>query len=86
VTKIGHFIVDFLREFEVILKKALTRVSGPLGELLDEKKPRSKIPCQGPFKPVLWIRIRKNPKVLAGSESEKSSDSDTDSDPDTVVE
>jgi hypothetical protein len=27
-----------------------------------------------------------NPKVLAGSESEKSSDSDTDSDPDTVVE
>jgi hypothetical protein len=31
---------------------------------------------------VLWIRIRKNPKVLAGSESEKSSDAD----PHTVVE
>jgi hypothetical protein len=27
---------------------------------------------------VLWIRIRKYPKVLAGSESEKSSDSDPD--------
>jgi hypothetical protein len=43
------------------------------------------------FQAVCWdqcirIRIQKNPKVLAGSESEKSSDSDTDSDPDTVVE
>jgi hypothetical protein len=28
VTKIGDFRVDFLREFEAIFKKALTRVSG----------------------------------------------------------
>jgi hypothetical protein len=28
VTKIGDFIVDFLREFEAIFKKALTCVSG----------------------------------------------------------
>jgi hypothetical protein len=28
VTKIGDFIVDFLREFEATFKKALTRVSG----------------------------------------------------------
>jgi hypothetical protein len=28
VTKIGDFIVDFLREFEGIYKKALTRLSG----------------------------------------------------------
>jgi hypothetical protein len=28
VTNIGDFIVDFLHEFEAILKKALTRVSG----------------------------------------------------------
>jgi hypothetical protein len=28
VTKIGDFVVDFLREFEAIFKKALTRVSG----------------------------------------------------------
>jgi hypothetical protein len=34
---------------------------------------------------VLWILIRKNPKVLAGSESEKSSDSDTELDPDTNI-
>jgi hypothetical protein len=29
------------------------------------------------YQPVLWIRIRKNPMFLAGSESEKISDSDT---------
>jgi hypothetical protein len=28
VTKIGDFIVDFLREFEAIFKKASNRVSG----------------------------------------------------------
>jgi hypothetical protein len=28
VTKIGDFIVDFLRKFEAIFKKALTSVSG----------------------------------------------------------
>jgi hypothetical protein len=33
-------IVDFLREFEAIFKKALTRVSGAQGELFDEKKPK----------------------------------------------
>jgi hypothetical protein len=38
------------------------------------------------WKPVLWIRIRKNPKVLPESESEKSLYSDMDSDPDTVEE
>jgi hypothetical protein len=36
--KIGNFIVDFLREFETIFKKALTRVSGALGELIYEEK------------------------------------------------
>jgi hypothetical protein len=38
VTKIGDFIVDFIREFETIFKKTLTRVSGAKGELFDEKK------------------------------------------------
>jgi hypothetical protein len=39
VTKIGDFIVDFLREVEAIFKKALTRVSGAWGVLFDKKKP-----------------------------------------------
>jgi hypothetical protein len=46
----GDFTVDFLREFEAIFKKALTRVSGAYGELFDEKNQRSKFSCQGPFK------------------------------------
>jgi hypothetical protein len=50
VLKIGDFIVDFLREFEAIFKKALTRVSGALEVLIFEKKQRSRISCQGPFK------------------------------------
>jgi hypothetical protein len=45
VTKSDDFIVDFLREFEAIFKKALTRVSGALGELLDEKKTKVENPC-----------------------------------------
>jgi hypothetical protein len=42
--------------------------------------------CNIEWLEVLWIRIRirKNPNILAGSESEKSSDLDSDSDPDTV--
>jgi hypothetical protein len=28
MTKIGNFIVNFLRQFKAILKKALTRASG----------------------------------------------------------
>jgi hypothetical protein len=54
--KIGNFIVDSLREFEAIFKKALTRVSGAYGELFDEKNHRSKISCQGPFKRTGFIR------------------------------
>jgi hypothetical protein len=38
VPKIRYFIVEHLREFEVILKKALTRVSGAQGKLFDENK------------------------------------------------
>jgi hypothetical protein len=34
--KIGDFIVEYLREFEAIFKKALYR--GAQGELFDEKK------------------------------------------------
>jgi hypothetical protein len=49
VTKIGDFIVDFLREFKAIFKKALTLVSGAWGELFDEENQRSKISCQCPF-------------------------------------
>jgi hypothetical protein len=37
VTKISNFIINFLRDFEAIFKKALTGVSGALGELFDEK-------------------------------------------------
>jgi hypothetical protein len=37
VTKIGDFIVNFLREFEAKFKKALTCESGAKGELFDEK-------------------------------------------------
>jgi hypothetical protein len=48
MTKIGDFIVDFLH-FKAIFKKALTCVSGALGELFDGKNQRSKISCQGPF-------------------------------------
>jgi hypothetical protein len=40
-------VVDFLHEFESILKKVLTRVSGAQGELFDEKSQRSKLSCQG---------------------------------------
>jgi hypothetical protein len=50
VTKIGDLIVDFLREFEAIFKKALTRVAGAQGELIYEKSQMSKILCQGPFR------------------------------------
>jgi hypothetical protein len=39
VHKIGGILVDFLRKFEAIFKKALTRVSGAQGELFDDKKP-----------------------------------------------
>jgi hypothetical protein len=44
VTKICDFIVDFLREFEAVFKKALTRarVSGASGELFYEKKTRGR--------------------------------------------
>jgi hypothetical protein len=40
-TKIGDFVVDFLREFEAIFsKKALTRVAGPRGSCLMKTKQR----------------------------------------------
>jgi hypothetical protein len=43
------FIVEYLREFEAICKKALARGSGAQMELFDEKNRRSKISWQGPF-------------------------------------
>jgi hypothetical protein len=49
-TKKVDFIVEYLREYEVICKKALTRVSGAQMELFDEKNQRSKISWQGPLK------------------------------------
>jgi hypothetical protein len=45
------FIVEYLRKYEVIIKKALTRGSRAQMELFDEKNHRSKISWQGPFKP-----------------------------------
>jgi hypothetical protein len=56
-----RFVVDCLREFEAIFKKVLTRLSGAYEELFDEKNQRSKISCQGPFKPInllqnLWTK------------------------------
>jgi hypothetical protein len=48
--RIGDFKVEYLREFQAICKKALTRVSGPRGSCLMKKKPgRSKISCYCPF-------------------------------------
>jgi hypothetical protein len=37
ITKKVYFIVEYLREYEVICKKALTRESGAQMELFDEK-------------------------------------------------
>jgi hypothetical protein len=48
VTNISDFIVNFLREFKAILKKAFTCV----GRVGWWKNQRSKILCQGPFKSV----------------------------------
>jgi hypothetical protein len=42
-SKIGDFIVEYLRVFVAICKKALTRESGARGGLFDEKYQRSKI-------------------------------------------
>jgi hypothetical protein len=42
-TKKVNFQVEYLREYEAICKKALTRVSGAQMELFDEKNQRSKI-------------------------------------------
>jgi hypothetical protein len=49
VTKIGDFVVDFLREFKAISKKALTCVSGAFGEMFYEeekngRKSRARVP------------------------------------------
>jgi hypothetical protein len=52
---IGNFIVEYLRKFEAMFKKALTCVSGAKEELFDEKNQRSKILCQGHFKLVLVL-------------------------------
>jgi hypothetical protein len=41
--KIGDFIVEYLREFEAICKKALTRESEAQVGLFDEKNQRLKI-------------------------------------------
>jgi hypothetical protein len=47
-TKKGDFIVEYLREYEAICKKALIRVSGAQMELFDEKtrgrKSRDRVP------------------------------------------
>jgi hypothetical protein len=42
VTRIGDYLVDFLGEYEVIFKKALTCVSVAQGKLFDEKKTRGR--------------------------------------------
>jgi hypothetical protein len=42
-TKKVDFIVEYLREYKAICKKALTGVSGAQMELYDEKNQRSKI-------------------------------------------
>jgi hypothetical protein len=47
------FLVEYLREYEKICKKALTRRSGAQKELFDEKNRRSKISWQGPFKEIV---------------------------------
>jgi hypothetical protein len=39
----NDFIVEYLREYEAICKKALTRVSGAQMELFYEKNQKSKI-------------------------------------------
>jgi hypothetical protein len=48
------------------MKRKNATVPVPVRLALDVNKILSTIPA-----PVLWIRIRKNPKVLAGPESEK---------------
>jgi hypothetical protein len=49
-TKKVDFIVEYLRDYEAICKKALTRVSGAQMELFDEKtrgrKFRDRVPFQ----------------------------------------
>jgi hypothetical protein len=47
--KIGDFKVEYLREFEAICKKALTRESGAQVGLFDEINQRSKISWHCPF-------------------------------------
>jgi hypothetical protein len=50
--KVGDFKVEYLREFHAICKKALTRGSGVLEKLFDEKKTRGrKSPDTVPFTP-----------------------------------
>jgi hypothetical protein len=41
-SKVGDFKVEYLREFEAICKKALTRESGAEVGLFDKKNQRSK--------------------------------------------
>jgi hypothetical protein len=57
--------VDYLREFEVIFEKALTRVSGAQGKLFDKKKLRLKISCQGPLDLEKLLVMSKNNDFLA---------------------
>jgi hypothetical protein len=53
--KIGDFIVEYLREFEAIFKKALTSVPVAFGEsCLICKNPKSKISCLGPLMPKFY--------------------------------
>jgi hypothetical protein len=47
------FIVEYIREYEAISKKAYNRGSGAQMELFDEKNRRSKILWQGPFKGIV---------------------------------
>jgi hypothetical protein len=44
-----NFIVEYLREYDAICKKALTRGSRAQMELFDEKNQRSIISLEGPF-------------------------------------
>jgi hypothetical protein len=52
------FIIEYLREYELKFKTALTHKSGIPGVLIDEKTPSSKISWQGPFKNISDLMIQ----------------------------
>jgi hypothetical protein len=56
--------VDLLRKYEALLKKALTRVSGALGELFDEKNRGRKSRGMVPLKMSLQYLYKNSLKYL----------------------